>query len=82
MVITRAAIMFSNGEVVEGRSYSEISTMAHKLGFNGEKIYGFMTSSDEFVLPKDAAAIAEKAGQVKTLIGVLTPEMLWPQLED
>jgi hypothetical protein len=83
MVITRAAIMFSNGEVVEGRSYSEISTMAGKLGFNGERIYGFVTSSDEFVLPKDAAKIAKKAGQIKTVLGgVLTPEMLWPVFED
>jgi hypothetical protein len=78
MVITRAAIMFSNGEIVEGHSYSAVLTVANRMGFDGEKIYGFITSSDDFVLPKEAAEIAKKAGQIKTVIGVLTPEMLWP----
>lgn len=82
MIITRAAIMFSNGEVVEGHSYSAVSSMAHKLGFNGEKIYGFVTSSGDFVLPKEAGEIALKAKQISTVIGVLTPEMLWPHFAE
>jgi len=82
MIITRAAIMFSNGEVFEGQSYSAISTIASKLSFNGDKIYGFITSAGDFVLPGEAAVIALKAGQLKSVIGVLTPEMLWPQLDD
>lgn len=83
MVITKAAIMFSNGEVLESHTYSTILLLAHKLSFTGDKIYGFVTSSGDFVLPKEAAKIAIKAGQIKTVIGVLTPEALWPYyLED
>lgn len=82
MVITRAAIMFSNGEVLEGHTYSTILSLAHKLSFNGDKIYGFVTSSGQFVLPKEAATIATKAGQITTVIGVLTPEQLWPSFAE
>ena len=77
MIITRAAIMFSNGEVVEGQSYSAITQIANKLSFNGDKIHGFVTSAGDFVLPGEAAVIAVKAGQLTSVIGVLTPEMLW-----
>ncbi len=79
MIITRAAIMFSNGEVVEGHNYSDIMTIAHKISIDGEKIYGFVTSSGDFVLPVDAALIALKAKQVSSPIEELTPEDLWPE---
>ena len=76
-MIVRAAIMFSNGEVVEGFNYSSISGIASKLGFGGEKIHGFVTSSGEFVLPKEAGIIALKARQIKMVVHELTPDMLW-----
>lgn len=72
--------MFSNGEVVEGHTYSAISTMATKLGFTGDKIYGFMTSADVFVDPEFAAFVALEAGQIKEEKDRLEPEDLWPHL--
>jgi hypothetical protein len=71
--------MFSNGEVVEGHNYGSISTMATKLSFSGEKIYGFVTSYGEFVLPYEAAIIALKAGQIPSIKDELKPEDLWPE---
>lgn len=78
MLITRAAIMFSNGEVLEGHDYGAIATIANKLSLSGEKIYGYVTSSGDFVLPDEAAAIAVKSGQLLELVKNLTPEDLWP----
>lgn len=77
MFITKAAIMFSNGEILEGRDYGYIGRIARKLGFSGERIEGFLTSSGEFVLPHEAAAIAMNSGQVKEEIITLTPDHLW-----
>lgn len=82
MIITRAAIMFSNGEVVEGHNYGDIMTIAHKLSFSGDKIYGFVTGSGEFVTPKEATEIALAAGQITSRIEELKPEDLWPQWGD
>jgi len=78
MFITKAAIMYSNGEVVEGHDYSRIDLTARKLGFFGDKIEGFITSSGEFVLPTEAAEIASQSGQVSN-IAKLAPEHLWRQ---
>lgn len=74
MLITRAAIMFSNGEIFEGRSYSSVTEIARKLSYNGEHIRGFVTSSGEFVLPAEAAKIAYEAGQIPNLKENLEPE--------
>lgn len=82
MVITRAAIMFSNGEIIEGHDYGQIATLAHKLSYSGDKIYGFMTSSGEFVLPKEAVEIAFKAKQIAERVDTLTPATLWPWLQE
>lgn len=82
MVIIKAAIMFQNGEIVEGHSYSEISTLASKLSFSGEKIYGFVTSSGEFVLPEEAVSIALESKQISAEVDKLTPDMLWPWLRE
>lgn len=79
MIITRAAIMFSNGEVVEGHTYSNALSMANKLGLSGDKIHGFVTSSGKFVLPSDATEIAKEAGQTSTN-EPLQPEDIWPIL--
>ena len=79
MIISRAAIMFSNGEVVEGHTYGQIMTMAHKLSFSGEMIHGFVTSYGEFVLPDEASAIAFAAGQIPEQLATLTPEDIWPE---
>ena len=72
--------MFSNGEVVEGQSYSAIATTAHKLGFRGEKINGFVTSAGDFVDPVSAIPIALQAGQIKEEKDKLEPEDIWPHL--
>lgn len=80
MFITHAAIMFSNGEVVEGTEYQKILSLSHKIGMAGEHINGFTNSSGEFVLPQDAAMIAFEAGQIKEQIDVLFPDDLWPPL--
>lgn len=82
MVITRAAIMFQNGETVEGHDYGAIATLANKLSFSGEKINGFVTSTGEFVLPEEAATIALKAKQIAGKVDRLTPDMLWPWLRE
>lgn len=82
MIISRAAIMFSNGEVVEGHNYGQILTTAHKLSFGGECIHGFTTSSGEFVLPDEASVIAFAADQIKEPTEKLTPEDLWPEYSD
>lgn len=79
MLITRAAIMFMNGEIVEGHTYTEITAMSRKLGFGGEHFNGFTTSTGEFVWPSEAADIALVAGQVPEPIEELTPEDIWPE---
>lgn len=79
MFITHAAIMFSNGEVFEGRDYHHINQLANKIGFAGERILGFLDSTGEFQLPVDAAKIALKAGQITEPVDELTPSDLWPQ---
>lgn len=78
MYIVRAAIMYSNG-VVEGRAYGHIESLARKLGFTGDKVEGFLTTSGEFVLPQEAAKIAFDSGQIKEAKDTLTPDQLWPQ---
>lgn len=80
MIIVRAAIMFSNGEVLEGRDYGHILWLAQLLNYPlGSKKEGFMTSSGDFVLPKKASSIAVKAGQIETTVNKLLPEDLWPE---
>lgn len=86
MLIVRAAIKFSNGEVVEGHDYGHIITIANKLSMPGEKIYGFTTSSGEFILPDEAAVVALFAKQLPHDYFVdkeldLKPEDLWPVYE-
>lgn len=82
MLIVRAAIMYSNGEVVEGRDYQTINSLAYKLGLTGEHINGFLNSSGEFMLPKDAAAIALESGQIQQPIEELQPIDVWPSLKN
>lgn len=79
MLITRAAILFMDGETVEGHSYSQIIGMANKLGFKGEHFNGFITSAGEFVWPTEAADIALVAGQIKAPVDELTPEDIFPE---
>lgn len=82
MIITKAAIMFQNGEIVEGHSYGQISTLAHKLSFTGDKIHGFMTSKGEFVLPNEAVEIAFEAKQIAERVDELTPDMISPYVRE
>jgi hypothetical protein len=77
MVIIKAAIMFENGETVEGHDYGHISSLAQKLSLRGERVLGFMTSSGEFVLPDEAVEIALNSGQIAERVDALIPEMLW-----
>ena len=81
MVITRAAIMYANGEVLEGRNYGEIASLGSKLGLCGEKILGFLTNSEQFVLPEEAAKIAIESKQISSVEDTLSPEDLWPESE-
>lgn len=82
MVIIKAAIMFDNGETVEGHDYGSISTLANKLSFRGERVHGFLTSTGAFVLPDEAAVIALSTGQIKEAVDTLTPDMLWPYVRN
>lgn len=82
MLITRAAIMFQDGEVFEGRSYNSVIAIANKLGFTGDKIHGFVTSSGAFVLPEDAVKIAREANQISADKDSLEPEDLWKNVLD
>ncbi len=80
MVIIKAAIMFQNGEIIEGHDYGHISTLAHKLSFTGEKIYGFVTNTGAFLLPNEAAVVALATKQITEQVDALTPEILWPNV--
>lgn len=77
-VIVKAAIMYSNGEVLEGRDYGHINYLGHKLSLpDTERIQGFVTNTGEFVLPDQAAIIAVEAHQIKEAPAVLNPDNLW-----
>lgn len=73
--------MYSNGEVLEGRDYHSITILAQKIGFPKEHIYGFMSSSGEFMLPQDAAMVAVNSGQINRQLKELTPDDLWPVVQ-
>lgn len=79
--ITNAAIMYQNGEVLEGKNYHKINSLANRLGISGDRIHGFLNSSGEFVLPIDAAQIATESGQLKKPVSELSPDDLWPTLQ-
>lgn len=82
MVIVRAAILYSNGETIQGHTYGAITSLSHKLSYPQEdRIYGFVTSSEAFVLPSEAMTIALEAGQVTVSADELTPDMLWGDSE-
>lgn len=74
--------MFENGGIVEGHDYGSITTLANKLSLRGEKIYGFVTNTGEFIPPEEAFSIAHKADQISEVVDKLTPEMLWPWLRE
>jgi hypothetical protein len=78
MSITRAAIMYSNGEVLEGWNYHAIGNLARRLGYTGESIHGFINSEGDFMLPKEAAVVAYDAKQVSQPVTELLPDDLWP----
>lgn len=69
--------MFESGEILEGHNYGFIASLAKKLGYHGEKVHGFITSSGEFVLPDEAVDIALNSKQITEIVDTLTPEMLW-----
>lgn len=79
MIIVKAAIMFMNGETVEGYSYSNIISLANRLGISGNHFNGFLTSSEEFVWPSEAADIAFSAKQIPNRLEELSPEDIWPE---
>lgn len=81
-IIVKAAVMYSNGEVLEGRDYGHISNVAHKLSYpEGERIAGFVTHTGEFVLPDQAAKIAVAAKQLSEPLDKITPDNLWPIMD-
>lgn len=79
MIIVKAAIMYEDGEIVEGRNYGDIAALAGRLGYNNGKFHGFMTSAGGFVLPEEAATIARSSGQFKGTNKYLVPDDLWPE---
>lgn len=81
MIIIKAAIMFSNGEIIEGHDYGHISCLADKLSLSGDRVHGFVTSSGSFVLPDEASKIALTASQISKKVDELTPDMLWSYVE-
>jgi hypothetical protein len=79
--IAYAAIMFANGEIISGRNYESVRSLARKIGISGDYIYGFLTSSEEFILPHDAARVAMQAGQIRKPVDDLSPDDVWPILQ-
>ncbi len=73
--------MFSNGEIIEGRSYSDILALAKRVGMTGERIHGFINSYGDFLLPSEAANVAHISGQITSRVDELSPEDLWPVLQ-
>lgn len=63
LFIKRAAIFYENGGIVEGKSYGQISSLARKIGFSGDRIYGYIDSSDEFLVEDAGIELARNAGQ-------------------
>lgn len=82
MYIIKAAVKYSDGEILEGRNYGRIIYLGNQLGRDGEKVFGFLTTSGEFVLPPKAAKIAAEAGQIGGVIDKLEPEDLWPDIAE
>ena len=80
MYIVRAAVMYTDGEILEGRDYGRITHLGNQLGRLGEKTFGFITSSGDFVLPDEASRIAVESGQINNAPDELEPEDLWPEL--
>jgi len=78
MFITKAAIMYQNGQVIEGKDYGQIKKVARKLDYPTEMIEGFVTSSGDFVTPREAMGIAINVQQIQSDLDELTPELLWP----
>jgi len=77
-VIIKAAIMYANGEILEGRDYGYINSLGHKLSYpEQQRIQGFITNTGEFVLPEQAAVIAVEAHQIDKAPEKLNPDNLW-----
>lgn len=75
--IKAAAIKFPGGALYTGRSYNKIYDKWRLDPRDGAGEYGFITNAGIFVDPKQAAAIAYKAGQIFTERVWLDPENLY-----
>ena len=62
--IRRAAMIFQGGGMVEGQDYTQILSIAHRFGFTGTYVSGYLTSLGEFIDRNQAKEIAIKAGQL------------------
>lgn len=81
MFIKRAAILFQKGGIVQGQDYNQILGIAHRFGFSGTYVSGWLDSSDNFVGGDVALQIAKDAGQVAPDHVKLYPEDLWGDME-
>jgi len=83
MFIKRAAILYERGGVLEGTSYTNIVSLARRMGITGKSIYGFTDSSDNFVDRFKALEIAKQAKQVpQDYKGSLYPEDIFGRVVD
>lgn len=75
MFVKRAAILYEDGEVFEGKDYPTIYNLARQLGAHGEGIRGFIDSSDNFINAETALELAKAAHQLpEDYAGELYPE--------
>jgi hypothetical protein len=78
MYITRAAILYQGGGIVEGKNYPEIIDLAHRFGFIGTYVSGYLTDRGDFIDRNKAMEVAIKSGQLPAdFTGPLAPEDLW-----
>lgn len=83
MFIKRAAILYTRGGILEGKSYGSIVSLAHRMGLTSTSMYGYVDSSDNFIDVYKATEIAKAAGQVpEDFKGTIAPEDLFGYPED
>jgi hypothetical protein len=83
MFIKKAAILYEKGGILQGNSYGDITSLAHRLGITSGYVYGFVDSSDNFIDRNKALEIAKAAHQVpEDFDGPLYPEDIFGAVEN
>lgn len=57
-------MIFQGGGMVEGQDYNQILGIAHRFGFTGSYVSGYLTSNNDFIDRFRAKEIAIEAGQL------------------